>query len=334
MPRPQSPAYLLIRGLPASLPRDPRRTPRPWPITPNPPSPLRWNVAVAALASSWGLIAVIVREVDLDAQVLVFYRLAFAALTLGLVALVVRRVASLRLVQHRRRIVIIGLTLAAHWFLYFATIKLSSVAVAVLLAYLAPIAIALIAPFVLPEGRSVVALVALVPAGAGVALVALGGEGGGAIRPLALLCGLLTAATYAALVLMTKRIAAEVPVLAISFWNYAIAAVAIAPLLLVGDRVLPTGRELPAVLALGVVFTALSGYLYIWFLRHVTAQAIGVLAYIEPVSAALLAWALLDEALGWQVIVGGVLVIVAGATVVFLEPADAAAPEAAPLTPR
>jgi drug/metabolite transporter (DMT)-like permease len=294
---------------------------------------VRWNVAVATLAASWGLIAVIVREVDLDAQVLVFYRLAFAALTLGVAALVLRKVPLLRFHRYRGRIVLIGVTLAAHWFLYFATIKLSSVAVAVLMAYLAPLAIAIIAPFVLPEARSRVALAALVPAAGGVALVALGGEEGGAVRPLALATGLLTAATYAALVLMTKRIAAEVPVLALSFWNYAVASVAIAPLLLGADRVLPTVSELPAVLALGVVFTALSGYLYIWFLRHVTAQAIGILAYIEPVSAALLAWAVLDEALNWQVVVGGLLVIAAGATVVFLEPQDAAAPETAPVTP-
>ena len=73
------------------------------------------------------------------------------------------------------------------------------------------------------------------------------------------------------------------------------------------------------------IFTVLSGYLYIWFLRHVTAQAIGILAYIEPVSGALLAWALLDEALTWPVVVGGALVIAAGAAVVLLEPADAAA---------
>jgi drug/metabolite transporter (DMT)-like permease len=294
---------------------------------------VRWNLAVATLAASWGLIAVIVREVDLDAQVLVFYRLFFAALTLGIVAIVLRKLPLLRLQRHRGRIVLIGVTLAAHWFLYFATIKLSSVAVAVLMAYLAPLAIAIIAPFVLPEPRSRVALAALVPAAGGVALVALGGEEGGAVRPLALATGLLTAATYAALVLMTKRIAAEVPVLALSFWNYAVASVAIAPLLLRADRVLPTASELPPVLALGVVFTALSGYLYIWFLRHVTAQAIGILAYIEPVSAALLAWAVLDEALTWQIVVGGLLVIAAGATVVFLEPQDAAAPETAPVTP-
>ena len=286
---------------------------------------MRWNVAVAALAASWGLIAVIVREVDLDSEVLVFFRLAFAAITLALAALLARQLARLRLPRHRGRVVVIAVTLAAHWFLYFATIKLSSVAVALLLAYLAPIAIALVAPLVLPEARSRIALAALVPAAAGVALVAFGGEEGGAVRPLALVTGLLTAATYAALVLMTKRIAAEVPLLALSFWNYAIAAVAIAPLLVGADRVVPHGGELPAVIALGAVFTALSGFLYIWFLRHVTAQAIGILAYIEPVSGALLAWALIDEALTWPVVVGGALVIAAGAAVVLFEPEDAAA---------
>lgn len=294
---------------------------------------MRWNFAVAALAASWGLIAIIVREVDLDAQVLVFYRLAFAAGALVLVATALRRLEALQLARHRGRIALIGAMLGAHWFLYFATIKLSSVAVAVLMAYLAPIAIALIAPLVLPEARSRVALVALAPAAAGVALVALGGEDGGAVRPLALAAGLATAATYAALVLLTKRIAHEVSLIGLTTWNYTIATVTVAPLLLTADRVLPTGRELPAVVVLGLGFTALSGYLYIWLLRRVTAQAIGILAYIEPVSAAVLAWALLGEELTWQVLLGGGLVIAGGLAVVVFEPEDAAAPEAAPLGP-
>ena len=174
------------------------------------------------------------------------------------------------------------------------------------MAYLAPIAIALLAPFVLPERRSRVALSRWCRPRP-VSLVAFSGEEGGAVRPLALVTGLFTAATYAALVLMTKRIVSDVPVLTLSFWNYAIAAVAISPLLLDADRVSPTANELPAVLALGVVFTALSGYLYIWSLRHVTAQAIGILAYIEPVSAALMAWAFLGESLNGQIVVGGAL---------------------------
>jgi len=289
---------------------------------------VRWNVAVAALAAAWGLIAIIVRKVELDAQVLAFYRVAFAALALLVVAAGARKVPLLRLQRLRGRVLLLGVLLAAHWFVYFATIKLSSVAVAVLMVYTAPIFIALLAPLVLPEPRSLVALAALVPAGAGLVLVALGGEAGTHVRPLALASGIAAALSYAALVILTKQVATQIPVLTVTFWNYTIAAVAVSPLLLFAPRVVPTGEELPALLALGVVFTALSGYIYIWLLRRVTAQAIGVLAYIEPVSAALLAWALVDEPLSWQVVVGGALVIAGGLVVVFFEPADAV-PDAA-----
>jgi DME family drug/metabolite transporter len=182
---------------------------------------------------------------------------------------------------------------------------------------------------VLPEARSRVGVAALVPAAAGLALVALGGEGGGHVRPLALAAGLAAAVSYALLVVFTKQVAMRVPVLAVAFWVYSIASIAIAPLLPAASRVLPRASELPALAALGVVFTALSGYVYISLLRHVTAQAVGILSYIEPVSAALLAWALLDEQLTWQIVVGGALVIAAGLLVVFLEPADAAVPDAA-----
>jgi drug/metabolite transporter (DMT)-like permease len=290
---------------------------------------VRWNVAVAALAASWGLVAVIVRDVDLDAQVLAFYRVAFASLTLLIVAVALRRLQVLRLQRDRVRVVGLGTLLAAHWFVFFATIKLSSVAVAVLMVYTAPIVIALLAPLVLPESRSAVALAALVPAAVGLTLVALGGEGGGHVRPLALASGLAAAASYALLVIFTKQLSMRAPVLAVTFWYYTVAAVALAPLLLFAPRVLPTGSELPSLLALGVLFTALAGYTYVWLLRRVTAQAVGILSYIEPVSAALLAWAILGEPLGWQVVAGGALVIAAGLLVVFLEPADAAVPDAA-----
>ena len=76
------------------------------------------------------------------------------------------------------------------------------------------------------------------------------------------------------------------------------------PFLFGADRVVD-GGELGYVLLLGVIFTAVSGYLYIALIRKVTAQTMGVVAYLEVVSGALLAWAVLDEALTWQVLVGG-----------------------------
>jgi drug/metabolite transporter (DMT)-like permease len=94
--------------------------------------------------------------------------------------------------------------------------------------------------------------------------------------------------------------------------------------------VTPSTGELGYLVLLGVVFTAVTGYLYVRLIRKVTAQAMGILAYLEPVSATLLAWLLLGEALTWQTALGGALIIVGGLAVVFFEPEDAAAVEVSP----
>jgi drug/metabolite transporter (DMT)-like permease len=288
---------------------------------------VRWNLAVAALSASFGLVSIIVRGVDLDAAVLVFYRCAVAVPALGLALLVARRLYVLRHGPTVKAALLLGTTLGAHWFLFFETIKLSSVAFAVLAAYLAPILVGLLAPALLPERRSAVALAALVPAAAGLALVVLGGGDGVEVRPLALVTGLGTALTYAALVIGTKAVSDRVSVAGLTLWNYSLAALMMVPLLFGAERVLPEVGELPYIALLGLFFTTVTGYLYIWLIRKVTAQTMGVIAYLEVVSAALLAWPIYGEALTWQIVVGGSLIILGGLAVVLFEPEDAAALE-------
>jgi drug/metabolite transporter (DMT)-like permease len=296
---------------------------------------VRWNVSVAALSASWGFISIIVAGVGLSAGALGFYRLVLAALVVLAGVVLLRRVDLLRVPVLRLRLVLLGAVLGIHWFLFFATVKLSTVAVAILLIYTAPIFLALLAPLVLPEERSLVALSALVPAAVGLALIALAGEEGASVDPVAVATGLAAAITYAAAVIVAKQVVARLSVPAVQFWTYAVAGVVLLPALGFGGRILPSGSaEAVYVLVLGIVFTALSGFLYVWLLRKVTAQAIGILAYLEPVSAALLAWVILDQPLGWAVVAGGALVVAAGVLVVVYEPAEAAPVEAAPLPAR
>ena len=73
-------------------------------------------------------------------------------------------------------------------------------------------------------------------------------------------------------------------------------------------------------LLLGVVFTGGSTLVYAALLRHVTAQVAGVLSFLEPVSAVILAWVFLDQSLTTLGILGAVLVLLAGFAVVVLEP--------------
>jgi drug/metabolite transporter (DMT)-like permease len=283
---------------------------------------VRWNLSIAGLAASWGLISIIVAHVALAGTVLVFYRVGVgaSALLLGLAA--AGRLDLLRVPRGRGRLALVSVTLGAHWLLYFLTIKLSSVPVAILLVYVGPIILAMLAPVLLPEARSRVVLAVLPPAGAGIALVALGGSGGNSVRPLAIVCGLAAALTQALLIIGTKYMSARLPVPTVLCWSYLGATVVTAPLLATASRVAPHAGEVGYLLVLGIVFTPMSGLVYVWLLRHVTAQATGVLACLEPVSAALLAWALLDQTLNWQIVVGGLLVLGSGGVVVLREPAE------------
>src|SRR5690242_15354225 len=183
---------------------------------------MRWNVSVATLAASWGFIAILVSAVDLDATVLVFYRLALAAATIGVFAVASGRRPLLRPGRSWKRLAALGLVLAGHWTLYFLTIKLSSVAVAVVTVYTAPLFIAAVAPLFLPESWSPVALAALLPASAGIVLIALAGNGGGHVRPAAIASGLGAGALYAVLVIYGKLLRLQLSPVTFAFWTYLI----------------------------------------------------------------------------------------------------------------
>src|SRR6478735_2691303 len=291
---------------------------------------MRWNAGLAALAAAWGLVAVLAGAVSVEAGPLAFLRLALAALTLGIVALLTRRVGMLAPGPHLRMLIVLGIVQAAHWWLFFETVKRGSVALAVLTFYTAPIFLAVLAPLFLPERLSHVALGALVPGGIGIALVALAGEDGHAFGWVALACGLGSALPFAVLLVLSKRLLhARVPPLTVAFWDCLVGTIVISPTLLVAGTVLPADAgEWAAVLVLGVGLTGLSTLAYASLLRHTTAQAAGILTFLEPVSAVVLAWALLGQSLSTQALVGGVLVLLAGLAVVALEPAEQPVSEA------
>jgi len=278
---------------------------------------VRWTLALAGLAASWGFIAVLVAAVDLGAPTLAFLRLAIATVTLGVVAAFAR--ADVRPGGRLRVLVLVGVLQAAHWLLFFETVKLGSVALAVLTFYTAPIILAATAPRVLGEATSRIVLVALPLGAVGVTLVALSGdERGGHASVTAIAAGLGAAATFAALVLVSKRLLQDgASPLTVALWDCGVGTIVLLPVLALAGPLLPSGvGDWSAVLALGIVFTGLSTLAYAAILRHVGAQAAGLLTFLEPVSAVILAALLLDDPLTAATLGGGLLVVVAGVLVI------------------
>ena len=112
---------------------------------------MRWKLGLGALTASWGFIAVLAAAVDLGAEPLAFWRLALAAGTLALGAVLVGRPALLAPRGRLPQLALLGAVQGAHWLLFFLAVKHGSVALAVLTFYAAPLVLAVAAPLVLPE---------------------------------------------------------------------------------------------------------------------------------------------------------------------------------------
>jgi drug/metabolite transporter, DME family len=285
---------------------------------------MRWNLALAGLSASWGLVAVLAGAVTVGAAPLAFLRLALAAVTLAVAALVSGRLRLLSPGRHLGALIALGAVQAVHWWLFFEAVKRGSVALAVLTFYAAPLFLALLAPLFLPEALSNVALGALVPGGVGIALVAIAGEDGTAFGWIAITCGIGSAFSFAVLLILSKRLLhADVAPLTVAFWDCSVGSLVLTPTLLLAGPVAPADAgEWAAVLLLGIVFTGLATLAYAAILQHATAQTAGILTFLEPVSAVLLAWTLLGQSLSPRAALGGALVILAGLAVVVLEPSE------------
>ena len=289
------------------------------------------SLLIAACALSWGLIAVLVREIDLPAMAIVGSRCVLSALLIGGALAIVRR-DLLR--PPRPAVYLLGLMIAAHWSLYFAAIKETSVASAVLITYAAPIFMALLAPALIREHVPARSVAALAVSMGGIAAISLaGGSGADAVHTLGVVLALLAAITYALIIVLIKRWAADVHPMTFVAWQEATAAVVLSPSLAFASWSALDGRQVAYLLLLGLVLTGVTGVVYVAALRWVPATTAGILAYMEPVSAAVLAAILLGQALTPAVILGGLAIVAAGVAVAARAP-EPAPPVEEPLPPR
>jgi DME family drug/metabolite transporter len=277
------------------------------------------SLLIATCALTWGFVGILVRQVDLPALTIVFFRVALSASVVALVVVAIGRRDLLR--PPPREVIGLGILLAVHWSLYFAAIKETSVASAVLITYAAPIFMALLAPLLIREHVPAVSVAALAVSMAGITAISLsGGSGGEAVRATGVVLAVLAAITYAFLIVLLKRWAAEVHPTTLIVWQEGAAAVVLAPALLFADFGTVGASDVGYLVLLGTVLTGATGLVYVAALKWVPATTAGILAYMEPVSAALLAAALLGEALTPAIVVGGAAIVAAGVAVALRTP--------------
>jgi drug/metabolite transporter (DMT)-like permease len=212
----------------------------------------------------------------------------------------------------RRLMIWAGLFFAGDLAVWHWSIVLTSVANSTLLANLAPIFVTLAAWLLFHKMPSARFLAGLAIALAGMAVL-IGGdfrlEGRQALGDA---LGVVTAMFYAGYQLVVTRLRASVSTASIMAWSGVITAVVLLPLALAsGERFLPfTDGGWGKLIGLALVSQVVGQSLIAYAMAHLPATFSSVGLLFQPVMAALFAWILLGETLGWIEIAGAVAVLI------------------------
>ncbi|MEV7675322.1 DMT family transporter [Streptomyces sp. NPDC000963] len=284
---------------------------------------IAWGTAGAAAS-------LVFRVSDMGPLALSFWRCAGGlVLLLGALALRSRRAAVPVVEEPRRRravrILGTGVGLTVFQSAYFAAVEATGLAVGTVVTLgSGPVLIALGARLTLGErlGRGGTAAVA--GALAGLVVLVLGG-GDAEVRPVGVVLAVVSAAGYAAITLLTRRLGRAgggADALTTTTWAFAIGAAGLLPAALAEGLVPHTGEPVGVLLLLGYVAavpTALAYALYFAGAAVVRAATVSVIMLLEPVSAALIAVSLLGERLTAAIVLGTLLLLAAVTGLAFAE---------------
>jgi len=279
-------------------------------------------LAVAVPCLVWGYVGVLVRELDLPAVTIAGFRLGFAAIGVALGGLALR--GSVRLPPRAlwRRLLGLGALMALNWWLFILAFQLTAVGVTVVLSFTWPLWVALLSRALRLSAPDRSTLLALLVALVGVGLIAVrSAEPRGSSDLLGMGAALLTAVLMAVMVLLSRSVDERVTSSSVNFWQSLIATVLLAPFALAGvGRGTLDLRALAILALLGMVLTGLGNTLFVHGMRVLSVPETGVLSYLEPVSATVLAALLLDEHPSSRGLLGMVLLVGAGLYVLLRPP--------------
>lgn len=273
---------------------------------------------IVLAAVLWGTIGVTTRAVfslaETTAVAVAFLRLALAVPVLGAASVAVLGRKSVPAEPRTLALMAtIGVLLAAYQLCFYGALLRVGVAVATLVTLcMAPVIVAVLSPLLFGERLTRrLALAAGLAIGGTILLVspidagALGGSAGSG-----LLLALASAAGYALVAIVSRRVAPGAHPLTPVTVGFAAGALALLPWLLAEGAALafpPLGWLLLGYLA--VVPSALGYVLFTFGMRTTAATVASVVTLIEPLTAAVLAWLIFDERLGPLALVGAALLL-------------------------
>ena len=281
---------------------------------------LQIHLAVV-LAGGAGLFA---KFVTVNPAVITCARTLFGSLAIAIAAAIVKSSFRLRTRRDLLMLAFSGATLAVHWFAFFVSIQVSTVAIGLLAFSTFPLFVTFLEPLIFKEPLRRYDVVTSMVVVTGLVLVTPKWDLSHHLTQ-GLLWGIFSAFMFAVLSLLSRLYVRRYPTLTVSFYQQAFACVCILPFALQWEGAVPL-RDIGLLIVLGVIFTGLAQALAVASLRHLRVQTVGIAYGLEPVYGILFAFFLLHEQPSMRTLLGGAL-IVAAVIAASLKPDDLATHE-------
>ncbi|MCO7184213.1 DMT family transporter [Tenacibaculum sp. XPcli2-G] len=200
-----------------------------------------------------------------------------------------------------------GIFMGAHWITYFYALKLSNVAIGMLSLYTFPVMIAFLEPLFLKIKFNPIHIVLGLMVLLGLYILAPDFDIKNT-QVQGVLFGLLSALCYSVRILILKQYVQQYNGVMLMFYQVVIITVTLVPVLFFMD-VSGFQEQLPYLLLLALLTTAIGHSLMVHSLQFFSASTASIISSIQPVFGILLAFIFLNEIPTWNTFIGGSLIL-------------------------
>ncbi|MFT5759780.1 MAG: drug/metabolite transporter (DMT)-like permease [Alteromonadaceae bacterium] len=244
---------------------------------------------------------------NMPASYIVFGRAFFAALTLAIFIVLIKR-QSLRLKKSLFiPLMLTGIILAFHWGSFFYAIQVSTVAIGLITFASFPVFVSFLEPLLFKERFHYQSLVQALLIILGIYLILPLGELTTDVVNGAL-WGVLSAFSFALLTLLNRKFVAKVSAKKVAFYQNSCAFLCLLPFVMLKPIAI-SASQITVLVVLGVIFTAVAHSLFNHSLKVVKAHTASIAISLEPIYGIVAAYFLLGEQITIIMVVGGVIVI-------------------------
>ncbi len=264
-----------------------------------------WSIHLAVLL--FGFAGLFGKWVDLPAALIVFGRVFFAAAFLFFYMLIAKKSFHLTALRDYFTLFLAGSLLAFHWFTFFYSIQISSVAIGILGVSTFSIFSALLEALffkekfcyknLIPAFLSVVGIYIILPEFSFENNITQG-----------LFWAIISGLAFALISFLNRKQVQKYSGSTVAFYQDVSATLVLIPVLFLIDFNL-SFAGIGQLILLGGIFTAIAHTLFISGLNKLKVHKASVIANMEPVYGIIFAFLLLNEIPSWNVLSGGAIIV-------------------------